>query len=252
MTSHVEIIAASSWVEIHLNRADKKNALTSDMYTAIANAFASAEADPGVQSIILTGRGAGFCAGNDLQDFLSKPLDDSSPVWRFLHAISTVPKVLIAATQGACVGVGATMLLHCDYVVAAHSTALQYSFAKMALVPEAASSLLLPRAVGHLKASELLLLGDPVLADEALGLGLVSRVVPEGEQLDVARAVATRISALPPQAVRLTKQLIKSESQGVGPRMAEEAAIFKLRVASPEFGEAVSAFMQKRAPKFSS
>lgn len=250
MSQHVEIVQGASWVELHLNRADKKNALTGDMYAALAAALVAADADPNVRAVILAGRGPAFCAGNDLQDFLTTPLDHNSPVFAFLRAIASARKPLIAAIQGSAVGVGATMLLHCDYVVAAPSAALQFSFAKMALVPEAASSLLLPRAVGHLKASQLMLLGDPVTADEALRLGLVNAVVAEGEQLDGARAFASRIAALPPQAVAMTKRLLKSETTGVAERMGEEAVVFGAQLKSAEFKEAVAAFMEKRAPKW--
>jgi enoyl-CoA hydratase/carnithine racemase len=250
MSQHVEVVQGASWVELHFNRADKKNALTGAMYAALAAALISADGDPKVRSIILAGNGPAFCAGNDLQDFLTTPLDENSPVFAFLKAIATAQKPLIAAVQGPAVGVGATMLLHCDYVVAAPSAALQFSFAKMALVPEAASSLLLPRVVGHLKASELMLLGDPVPADEALRLGLVNRVVGEGEQLEVARAFGRRIAALPPRAIAMTKQLLKSETSGVMERMGDEALVFGQQLKSAEFKEAVSAFMQKRAPKW--
>jgi enoyl-CoA hydratase/carnithine racemase len=250
MSQHVEVVQGASWVELHLNRADKKNALTGAMYASLAAALIDADADPKVRSIILAGHGPAFCAGNDLQDFLTTPLDETSPVWSFLKAIATAQKPLIAAVQGPAVGVGATMLLHCDYVVAAPSAALQFSFAKMALVPEAASSLLLPHVVGHLKASELMLLGDSVPADEAQRLGLVNRVVGEGEQLAVARAFAERIAALPPQAIAMTKKLLKSETSGVVARMGEEAIVFGQQLKSAEFKEAVAAFMQKRAPKW--
>jgi enoyl-CoA hydratase/carnithine racemase len=249
--TNLQVVKGASWVELHLDRPEKKNALTSEMYADLAEAMVAADGNPDVRSIIIAGRGMGFCAGNDLADFLSSPLDDSSPVWFFLNAISTTPKVLIAAVQGPCVGIGATMLLHCDHVVASETAALQYNFTKMALVPEAASSLLLPRAVGHLKASELLLLGDVVPATEALRLGLVSRVVADGEQLAGAQTFASRIGALPPQAVRLTKQLIKSETDGVARRMGQENAIFKRCIASPEFKAAVGAFMESRAHRSS-
>ena len=154
-------------VEIRLNRPDKKNAVTSAMYAAIAAAIEQAGSDKAIRAILFSGAGDAFCAGNDLNDFLSKPMTAESPVLRFLAAIAATPVVMIAAVQGACVGIGATLLLHCDHVVAAATTTLQYNFVKIALVPEAASSLLLPRAVGRLKAAELMLLGEPV---EALSL----------------------------------------------------------------------------------
>jgi enoyl-CoA hydratase/carnithine racemase len=234
MTEFVEIAARGTCLEITLNRPDKKNALTGAMYARHGRRH-----------------GAAFCAGNDLQDFLSAPMTEGQPVLRFLDAIATTGKVMIAAVQGPCVGIGATLLLHCDHVVAAPSAALAFNFVKIALVPEAGSSLLLPRAVGRLKASELFLTGDPVAAQEAHTLGLVSRVVAEGEQLAAARAFADKLSLLPPAAIRQSRALIRADQAEVLACMARETAIFKAQLASPEFREAVSAFLQKRAPDFS-
>jgi enoyl-CoA hydratase/carnithine racemase len=248
MSEFVEIATAGTTLEIHLNRADKKNAITQAMYTAMAAAIAGVQHEPGVRSILFAGHGSGFCAGNDLQDFLTSKPSAGSPVLAFLDAIATNRKVMIAALQGSCVGIGATLLLHCEHVVAAPSTVLQFNFARIGLVPEAGSSLLLPRAVGRLKAAEILLLGDPIPAADALALGLVSRVVGEGEQLETARAFARRLDALPPEALVATKQLLLSGTEALPARIAEEAAVFAVRLASPEFRDAVAAFMAKRAP----
>ena len=250
MSDHVKIVTRDTCLEIHLDRPEKKNAITGAMYAAMVEAMTGAEADGGIRSILFAGAGETFSSGNDLQDFLTTPLDDKSPVLAFLKAISTTSKVMIAAIQGPCVGIGATLLLHCDHVVAAESAALQFSFIKMALVPEAASSLLLPRAVGRLKATELFLLGDALPAREALAHGLVSRVVANGDQLDTARAFAARLAALPPKALATTRALLRSESTAVAARMAEENIKFAESLRAPEFKEAVSAFMQKRAPDF--
>jgi enoyl-CoA hydratase/carnithine racemase len=250
MSEFVEIVMRGASLEIILDRADKKNAITGDMYATMARAIFNAETDPDVVSILFAGRGAAFCAGNDLQDFLSTPMNANSPVLSFLKAISTTSKVMIAAVQGPCVGIGATLLLHCDHVVAAPSASLAFNFVKIALVPEAGSSLLLPRAVGRLKAAELMLLGEPVAAEEALRLGLVSRVVGEGEQLDGARAFADKLEALPPEALMATRRLLNGSSRTVEARIAEEVGVFGKQLKSPEFKEAVNAFMQKRAPNF--
>ena len=250
MSELVAIAVRGSSLEIGLTRPDKKNAITGAMYAAMAEALLSAETDRGIRSILFYGQGAGFCSGNDLQDFLSAPMDATSPVLAFLAAISTTSKVMIAAIQGPCVGIGATLLLHCDHVAAAPSASLQFSFVRMALVPEAGSSLLLPRRVGHLKAAELLLLGDPVPAAEALRLGLVSQVTAEGAQIDAARAFANRLDGLPPEALRLTKQLLLSDKDTVASRIDEEVAVFSRQLKSPEFREAVAAFLQKRPPNF--
>ncbi|MEQ1694630.1 MAG: enoyl-CoA hydratase [Hyphomicrobiaceae bacterium] len=250
MSEFVEIVMRGASLEIVFNRAGKKNAITGGMYSAMADALFAAEAQPEVVSVIFSGHGAGFCSGNDLQDFLSTPMTEKAPVLAFLKAISTTSKVMIAAVQGPCVGIGATLLLHCDHVVAAPSASLSFNFVKIALVPEAGSSLLLPRAVGRLKAAELLLLGEPVAADEALRLGLVSRVVGEGEQLAAARAFADKLEALPPKALMATRRLLNGSSRTVEARMAEEVGVFDQQLRSPEFKEAVAAFMQKRAPDF--
>ena len=250
MSEFVEIVMRGASLEIILDRADKKNAITGDMYAAMARAIFAAESEPEVVSILFAGRGAGFCSGNDLQDFLSVPMNANSPVLSFLKAISTTSKVMIAAVQGPCVGIGATLLLHCDHVVAAPSANLAFNFVKIALVPEAGSSLLLPRAVGRLKAAELMLLGEPVGADEALRIGLVSRVVAEGEQLDAARAFADKLDALPPDALLASRGLLNSGTGTVEARIAEEVGVFGRQLKSPEFKEAVAAFMQKRMPNF--
>ena len=250
MSEYIEIVTRGTSVEIHIDRPGKKNALTGAMYAAMAGAMAAAEANPAVRSILFAGKGEAFCAGNDLQDFLTSPLDETSPVLRFLAALTKNTKALIAAVQGHCVGIGATLLLHCDHVVAAETAGLQFNFVKIALVPEAASSLLLPRAAGRLKAAEIMLLGDPVPAREALAIGLVSKVVANGEQLEAARAFADRLSAHAPQALRATRALLRSETEGMAARMAEENAVFRNQLRSAEFKECVAAFMQKRPPDF--
>jgi enoyl-CoA hydratase/carnithine racemase len=251
MTEHCTIAHRGTGLEIQLNRADKKNAITSAMYAAMADAMTKAEADPNIRSILFSGAGPAFSSGNDLQDFLSAPMTGDSPVLAFLDALAKTTKVLIAAVHGNCVGIGATLLLHCDHVVAGPSAAIAFSFVKMALVPEAGSSLLLPRAVGRLKAAELFLTGDPVMADEAAQLGLVSKVVREGEQLAAARAFADRLSLLPPEAIRATRALLLSDEGTLLARMAQETAVFRKQLATPEFREAVAAFTQRRAPDFS-
>lgn len=251
MSGHVEVTRSGSRIEIVLDRPEKKNALTGAMYLAMAEAFAEAEHDGGVLSVLIAARGSTFCAGNDLIDFkMNPPTGPESPVARFLTAISSSSRVVLAAVQGTAVGVGATMLLHCDHVVAAADASLQYAFVKMALVPEAASSLLLPRVVGPLKAAELMFTGDRLPVEEALSLGLVSRIVPTGEELECARAFAGRLDGVPPGALRATKLLLRSEVQGVAGRMTAEGEVFRRQLASVEFAEAVRAFLERRTPVY--
>lgn len=240
-------------VEIRLRRADKRNALTLEMYTTMVAAMERAEADDSVRAVIFSGEGAAFTAGNDLVDFIQNPpTGPDSPVVRFLAALRDAKKVLIAAIHGKTVGVGATMLLHCDYVAAAADTALVFPFVNLALVPEAGSSLLLPQMLGHLRAAEILLTGEPVMAARAYELGLVSKVVAPGEELDAARAFADKLVPLAPQALVQSKELMKLSSTDVATRMEEEISVFSQRLKSPEFAEAVRAFMEKRPPDFSS
>jgi enoyl-CoA hydratase/carnithine racemase len=246
MSEHVIVSQRGASLEIALNRADKKNAITGAMYRVMADAIVATRSERDVRSIVFSGHGAGFCAGNDLSDFLSSRMDETSPVLAFLNAISTTDKVMIAAIQGPCVGIGATLLLHCDHVIAAPSAVIAFAFVKMALVPEAASSLLLARTVGRLKAAELLLVGDPVGAAEAHALGLVSRVCEEGGQLAAARAFADRLEGLPAEALAATRRLLTADSGTVSARMAEELAVFKAQLTSAEFRKAVEAFMQTR------
>lgn len=247
MSEHVRVTRTAHGLEILLDRPDKKNALTGAMYTAMAEAIEQAEGDPEIRTVLLAGAGANYTAGNDLQDFLTNPPGDDSPVGRFLAAMASSSVPLLAAVHGPAVGVGATMLLHCDHVVAAEDAVLQFPFVSMALVPEAGSTLLLPRAVGRLRAAEILLTGEPVGAVRALELGLVSRVVPVGEHLDAARQFAERVAGQPAEAVRLTKRLLADDSPGVVPRIAQEGALFLQRLQSPEFVAAVQAFLAGRA-----
>jgi enoyl-CoA hydratase/carnithine racemase len=171
-------------------------------------------------------------------------------VVRFLSALATTDVPLVFAVQGPAVGVGATMLLHAEHVVAAETASLQYPFVSMALVPEAGSSLLLPRVTGYLRAAEIMLTGERVPAPRALELGLVSRVVPPGEQLAAAREFTARLAKQPPAAVRMTKRLLRDDTAGLHGRMTTEFELFVQRLQSPEFVEAVTAFMSKREPDF--
>lgn len=252
MNDLVVVSASGGVLEIRFNRPDKKNALTRAMYETASAAFERADADPAVRVALLTGTGDTFTSGNDVKDFQARGADMAPRGGsRFLPAISSLQKPLIAAVNGAAIGVGTTMLLHCDLIVAAQSARFVMPFTSLGLVPEAASSLLVPRLLGHQRASALLLLGEALDAATALEWGLVNRVVDDAALMDTAREMARRLTALPPQAVRLTKRLIKHGMPDVAGRIQEEIGLFSERLASPEAQEAFAAFMEKRRPDFS-
>ena len=244
--------AADGVLSIGLNRAEKKNAITAAMYQAIADALRGAGDDPAVRCILLHGTEEVFTAGNDLDDFMKNPPQgEASPVAQFLHAISTCAKPLVAAVSGPAVGVGTTMLLHCDLVYASSSARFSTPFTRLALCPEAASSLLMPMIAGYQRAAEKLLLGEPFGADEAQAIGIVNRVLPVDELLAFAQAQALKLAQLPASSLRVTKRLMK---QGLGAaiaqRMAAEGAEFGAMLRSPEAREAFTAFFEKREPDF--
>ena len=239
---------------ITLNRVDKKNSITSAMYATMADALVAAEADAAVRVVLLQGDATVFSAGNDIGDFLNKPpAGQDSPVFRFLHGIAAFPKPIVAAVCGPAVGIGTTMLLHCDLVYAGDNAAFSLPFVNLGLCPEAASSLLLPQMLGYHRAAEALLLGEPFMAEAALEVGLVNRVVPPSECNALAQAQARKLAAKPLSALIETKRLMKAgQASEVQARMQEEGASFARLMAGPAAKEAFTAFMQKRKPDFSS
>ena len=238
---------------IEIARLDKKNALTADMYGAMADALAAAESDPAVRAILIHGARDCFTAGNDLKDFLERPAGGAaSPGFRFISALPKLAKPLVAAVGGPAVGIGTTMLLHCDFVYAAPGARFQLPFVPLGLVPEAASSLLLPMIAGYQRAAELLLLGRPFSAEQALAAGIVTEIVAGDDLLEHARAAAAAVAALPPASVRLTKQLMKRQlAAPIAAQMEEEGRLFAGRLHSGEAREAMTAFFEKRKPDFS-
>jgi enoyl-CoA hydratase/carnithine racemase len=252
MSEHVRSSLDGGVLELTMDRPDKRNALTRPMYTAMAEALEAAAENPAVRAVLLCGSGDGFCAGNDLADFVSgaPPLAEDSPSRRFLRAISSHPKPSVAAVQGNAVGIGTTMLLHCDLVVLAEGARLVLPFVKLGVVPEAASSLLLPRLVGHQRAAELMLLGEPLDAATAREIGLANRVVAPAALMETARGLAAKLAAQAPTALRLTKALLKDGPAEVAARMDEEGRLFAAQLQSDELKEAVAAFFEKRAPNF--
>ena len=258
MTEHVLRAIDKGVMTVTLNRADKKNALTEAMYAALGDALEAAAKDASVKVVMFTGSGDSFTAGNDLADFAAagaKPVgadEGETPVNRFLRLIATTEKPLIAAVNGLAVGVGVTMLLHCDLVYAGQSATFQTPFVNLGLVPEAASSLLLPSLVGNQKAAELLFLGKKIGAAEAERIGLVADVLPDAELAARAGAIAQELATKAPTAVKLTKQLLRGASRpDIARRMAEEGVHFAKQLRSAEVKEAISAFFEKRAPDFS-
>ena len=248
----VLVTQAGSVLEILFNRPEKKNALTGAMYAAVVDAFHQADTDPAIRVVLLSGAGDTFTSGNDIKDFQSRAAtNEASHASPFLDALSSLATPLVAAVNGAAIGVGTTMLAHADLVIAARSARFVMPFTSLGLVPEAASSLLFPRLVGHQRASALLLLGEPMDAETAREWGFVNQVVADEDLMITARAIAARLAALPPAAVRQTKDLIKNGRGDVPGRIAQELVLFRDRLRSPEATEAFQAFVEKRKPDFS-
>lgn len=231
-----------------INRSDKKNAITLDMYLALTQALNSAKKNDDVRVTLITGAGADFSAGNDLAEFvtLAQTPDKLNTTFDFLHTIATYPKPLVAAVEGMAVGIGVTMLLHCDLVVASQSSTFILPFVKLGLVPEAASSLLVPSLVGHQRAFELLVLGEAFDANLALELGLINKSCDLGSAYEDALVYANKLSVLPTQAVQLSKRLLKQPKEdSVQLSLARESRVFKERLTSQEARDAFMAFLNK-------
>ncbi len=245
--------AEAGVMTITLNRLERKNSITADMYGAMADALAAAQGDAAIRVVVFQGHETVFSAGNDIGDFLNKPpAGMNSPVFRFLHGIAAFTKPLVAAVCGPAVGVGTTMLFHCDLVYAGDNAAFSMPFVNLGLCPEAASSLLVPQMLGYHRAAEALLLGEPFMAEAALEVGLVNRVVPPTEANSVAQGVARKLSAKPLSSLVETKRLMKmGQQQLVLQQMAEEGQSFGRMLGQPAAKEAFGAFMEKRKPDFS-
>jgi enoyl-CoA hydratase/carnithine racemase len=246
MTDQVVVTRSNGVCEVQLNRPEKRNAITQAMYAALVDAFNEARADDSVRVVLLSGAGASFTAGNDLNDFLGADLSDDNNALRFLRLLPAFRKVLIAAVHGQTVGIGVTALLHCDLVVAARSTQMSMPFVKLGLVPEAGSSLLLPRNIGYHRAAELLILGTPFAAQAGYNMGIVNRVVEDTSLMDEARKLAAAVAQLPPTALLATKRLLRSDTRTVAARVEEELEAFKAQLGSEECKAAVKAFFTKK------
>jgi enoyl-CoA hydratase/carnithine racemase len=237
---------------IRFNRPDKKNAITAAMYALAADAVRAAHSDRNVRVIVFTGAEDAFTAGNDLKDFAENPPSTpDAPVFRFMNAMCDVNKPVIAAVNGLAIGIGVTILLHCDFAYAVPGARFQLPFVNLALVPEFAASLLLKEAIGARRASELLMLGEPFTAEVAYKYGLLNEIIPAAQLMSMVMAKAKSIAHKPPGALRDTKTLIRADRAAVRAKMDHEIALFAARLKTPEFKEAVQAFMEKRAPDFS-
>ena len=242
---------------IEIARPEKTNALTVAMYLAMADALTAACEDTAVRAVLITGQPGVFTSGNDIEDFMARPPGQGSegldsPVFRFMRALLDCDKPVVAAVTGAAIGIGTTLLLHCDLVYVADDARLAMPFVSLGLVPEFASSLLVPQLMGHRRAAEKLLLGDPFTAEQAVECGLANAVLPAGEVVNHARRIAERFNALPPGAVREAKQLLRApQREQVLATIRTEGALFAQRLRSPEATEAFQAFFQKRKPDFS-
>ena len=249
MSEHIAVIEQAGVLEIHIDRPDKKNALTAAMYRAMTAALTDASARADIGAVLFAGRGDAFCAGNDLKDFLAGP-EGGAAAFAFIRAIAAFDKPLVAAVQGLAVGVGTTMLFHCDLIYAAPDARFVMPFVNLGIVPEAGSSLLAPALMGHAKAAAMLMLGEPMDAEGADRVGLVTAIVPAYQLLDHARARAAALMAKPPQALAVTRRLMKGDPAMLTARIDEEARLFRESLTSPEAQEAFTAFFEKRAPVF--
>jgi enoyl-CoA hydratase/carnithine racemase len=251
--SDILVHTESGVTTLTFNRPDKKNSITSAMYAALADALQAAEADASVRCVVFQGHESVFSAGNDIGDFLNNPpATGESPVFRFLHGIAQFSKPVIAAVCGPAVGIGTTLLLHCDLVYAGDNAAFSMPIVNLGLCPEAASSLLVPQMMGYHRAAEALLLGEPFMAEAALEVGLVNRVLPPMEAAGYAQSVARKLAAKPMSALLETKRLMKKgQTQQVLATMTEEGASFGRMLREPAAREAFGAFMERRKPDFS-
>ena len=247
MSANILVETKDRIARIEIARVDKKNALTQDMYRAMLKALGDADADPQVRAILIHGARDCFTAGNDLKDFLARsPEGGPTASFQFIQALPKVAKPLIAAVGGAAVGIGTTMLLHCDLVYASPAARFQMPFVPLGLVPEAASSLLAPRLMGHARAFALLAMGRPLDAPSAQAAGLVNTVVASAQVEDEAMRAAREIASLPAEALNLTRRLLRGSPDPAIERIEEEADLFKVRLASPEARAAFERFLGKK------
>jgi enoyl-CoA hydratase/carnithine racemase len=249
MTDHVIVTDEGPIRTIRMNRPEKKNALTFAMYDVMAEAIETASGASSIRCVVICGAPGAFSAGNDLGDFMKaamggEGLGDS--IMRFLYSLARAERPLVAAVQGVAVGIGTTMMLHCDYAVAASDARFSTPFVALGLVPEAASSLIAPRLMGHRRAFELLVMGKPLSGEEAKAAGLVNQVAPADQVEAEALKAAQAIAALPPEGVAISRRLMKGTPDEIVKRMDEESAAFRQRLGSPEARAAFTAFLSRK------
>lgn len=249
MTDAILLQREGGLLTLQLNRPDKKNALTRAMYTQLAEALEQADADSGIRAVLIQGSNECFTAGNDIADFLEQPPSDlDSPPFHFMQSLLNCRKPVIAAVAGVAVGIGTTLLLHCDLVYISRDARLRMPFVNLGLCPEFGSSLILPRLLGHAKAAELLLLGEGFTGEQAAAWGIATEAMGSGEAaLAKAREVAQRFETLAPGAVQVSKQLMKSvDREQLRQVIEDEGALFVQRLKSPEAIAALSGFITRR------
>jgi len=253
MTNGVEISIRDGVQTIRFARPEKKNALNSPMYAAMSEALVHGDAAPEVVAHLFIGSGGVFTAGSDISEFAERARAGTAlegPVLDFIRLLPRVQKPMIAAVDGLAVGIGTTLLFHCDLVYATHDAGFVTPFLNLGIVPEAGSSLLAPQRMGHARAFELLVLGEPFTAGRAREAGFVNAIVPEDELEATARDAAARLARKPPEALALARRLLRGDSSAISARIEEEARLFDERLSSPEAREAFQAFLEKRQPDF--
>lgn len=252
MTDQIFSEFSDGVLQLTINRPDKKNALTQDMYSLLADGLDRANSDTAVRVLHITGAGDAFTSGNDIAGFAAKPdAGEEPPVFRFIRGLPQLEVPIVAAVNGLAIGVGVTMLLHCDFVYASDSAVFATPFVDLALVPEAASSQLMPAQMGYLAAARMLMLGEKLDAGQALACGLVGEVLPADQLLQKSLSTAQQLAKKPAAALRTCKALMRCAPELVLPRMEREFEAFGAALASPEAAEAMAAFMEKRPADFS-
>ena len=245
--------SANAIATLEFNRPQRRNALTSGMYTLLTDALRAAEADDAIRVIVFRGTAEVFCAGNDIEDFMQHPpAGTDAPVFGFLHAVTHATKPLVAAVNGPAVGIGTTLLFHCDLVYVGDNARFQLPFTSLGVVPEFASTYMLPLIAGYQRAAELLLLGESFGPDKALAAGFVTRVVPASETFETAAKAAAQLASLPPESIRLTKALMRqAHREAIDIQLRKEGEHFRGLLGKPAAREAMRAFLEKRKPDFS-